>query len=68
MGSSNSTTNTQGPDLWDLAREKATKIYNYRIKNYDYRIHGPYELYIIQVEAEYELECIPVQFRSGRGF
>jgi hypothetical protein len=67
MGSSNSTHN-QGPDLWELAQKNATKIYNYRIKSYDYRIHGPYEHYIIQVEAEYELECIPEQFRRGRGF
>ena len=64
MGPSNSKT-YQDENAWENAKKNADKIYNFRIKNYNYLTHGPKELYMIQVEAEYELECIPEQYRSN---
>ena len=49
------------------ARKRAIQIYNYRVQNYNYLVHGPREYYMMQVEAEYELECIPEYLRSGGG-
>lgn len=66
MGSSSSKNNhSNNGNEWEIARQRAIKIYNYRIKNYNYIEHGPREYYMLQVEAEYELESIPECFRSG---
>ena len=51
---------------WGIAKQNADKIYNYRIKNYNQMIHGPLQVYMTQVEAEYELECIPLGFRGNK--
>ena len=48
-----------------MLKKKADSIYNFRIKNYNYLHHGPKEIYMIQIEAEYELECIPEQYRTN---
>jgi hypothetical protein len=64
MGSNNSKT-YQDDNAWENAKKKADSIYNYRIKNYNYLHHGPRDIYMIQVEAEYELECIPEQYRTN---
>jgi hypothetical protein len=66
MGS-NSSRNANYSDKnynWGIAKQNADKIYNYRIKNYNQMIHGPLQVYMTQVEAEYELECIPPGFRG----
>jgi hypothetical protein len=66
MGS-NSSRNANYSDKnynWTIAKQNADKIYNYRIKNYNQMIHGPIQVYMTQVEAEYELECIPPGFRG----
>ncbi len=66
MGS-NSSRNSNYSDKnynWGIAKQYADKIYNYRIKNYNQMIHGPIQVYMMQVEAEYELECIPPGFRG----
>lgn len=65
MGSSSSK-NTNNND-WQMAKKRAIQVYNYRIKHYNPIQHGPREQYIAQVEAEYELECIPEFLRSGGG-
>ena len=53
---------------WEIAKQNANKIYNYRIVNYNQMKHGPSHIYMIQVEAEYELECIPLAFRRGNSY
>jgi hypothetical protein len=50
-----------------MAHKKAMKIYNYRVKHYNPLEHGTIEYYMAQVQAEYELECIPEYLRSGGG-
>jgi len=65
--SSSKNTNANDNNDWEIAKKRADNIYNYRIKNYNYMRHGPQELYMLQVEAEYELECIPEYLRSGGG-
>lgn len=50
---------------WENAKKKADSIYNFRIKNYNYLHHGPKDLYMLQIEAEYELESIPEQYRTN---
>ena len=65
MGSSSSkTSNNNG---WDSAQQKAINNYNYRIKHYNPIEHGPRDYYMAQVQAEYELECIPEYLRRGGG-
>jgi hypothetical protein len=70
MGCSESSQNysSESCDTFESAKQRATKVYNYRIKNYNPIIHGPIEFYIIQIEAEYELECIPEYMRRGRTY
>ncbi len=55
----------QDADIWESAKQRALDRYNYRIKHYNYLIHGPIDYYMTLVEAEYELDCIPEQFRYG---
>jgi hypothetical protein len=64
MGSFYSSPN-QDDNAWENAKKKADSIYNFRIKNYNYLHHGPKNIYMIKIEAEYELECIPERFRSN---
>ena len=52
---------------WDVAKKRAIQTYNYRIQHYNYLEHGHRYYYMLQVEAEYELGCIPEYFRSGTG-
>jgi hypothetical protein len=62
MGASSSKSSNDND--WELARIKAVKLYHYRVKNYNYCQHGPRDVYMVQVEAEYELECIPEYLRG----
>jgi hypothetical protein len=66
MGNNSST--QKQDDSFEAAKKRAIENYNYRVQNYNYLKHGPIEYYMIQVAAEYELECIPKHLRSGRGF
>jgi hypothetical protein len=66
--SSNKYTAKQEEAIMAAARERALKIYNYRVNSYNYLVHGPIEYYMVQIQAEYELECIPEFMRSGRAF
>ena len=70
MGSSSSKRNSylEGCDTFEEAKTRAIKIYNYRMTHYNSVEHGPYELYKLQVLAEYERECIPVYLRKSRNF
>jgi len=63
MGSSSSKSSNNHD--WEMAHKKAMKIYNYRVKHYNPLEHGTIEYYMAQVQAEYELECIPEYLRSG---
>lgn len=65
MGSSSSKT-TNNID-WEISQQRAIKVYNYRIKHYNPIEHGSQKYYIAQVQAEYELECIPEYLRSRLG-
>jgi hypothetical protein len=55
-------------DAWESAQKRARTVYNYRLKHYNPSIHGPYHYYMLQVEAEYELECIPEYMRRGNNY
>jgi hypothetical protein len=55
-------------DEYVSARQKAGRVYTYRVKDYDPARHGPKEMYMMQVEAEYELNCIPESLQYGSGF
>ena len=66
MGSTTSSSNYCENSNWEVAKQNAQKIYNYRVKHYNPLEHGPRYCYMLQVEAEYELECIPKMYRSGR--
>ena len=68
MGSSSSKNNEWAIAEEKRAKEQAIRNYNYRIKNYNPIIHGDRYIYMYQVEAEYELECIPKYLRHGSGY
>ena len=51
--------------LWVQAEKQAKINYNYRVRSYNYIKHGDYYLYMQQVEAQYELECMPEYLRRG---
>ena len=59
-----SSSKTSNNNDWQMAKQKAIKTYNYRLKNYNPFQHGPMEYYLAQIEAEYELECIPEYLRG----
>ena len=65
MGSSSSK-NTNNNE-WEIAEKRAIKIYRYRITHFNPIEHGSRDVYMAQVQAEYELECIPQFLRSGGG-
>ena len=65
MGSSSSK-NTNNNE-WEIAEKRAIKVYNYRITHFNPIKHGSRDVYMAQVQAEYELECIPQFLRSGGG-
>jgi hypothetical protein len=68
MGSSTSSqysnSSNENTTSWEVAKQNARKIYDYRVKHYNPTEHGPRHYYMLQVEAEYELECIPKRFRG----
>jgi hypothetical protein len=66
MGSSSSK-NTNNNNEWEIAKKRAIKVYNYRITHFNPIEHGSRDVYMTQVHAEYELECIPQFLRSGGG-
>ena len=53
--------------LKEIAEKRAIKVYNYRITHFNPIKHGSRDVYMAQVQAEYELECIPEYMRSGGG-
>ena len=55
-------------DEFAFARQKAGRVYTYRVKDYDPARHGPKHIYMMQVEAEYELNCIPETLQYGSGY
>jgi hypothetical protein len=55
-------------DLCESSQQRAIKNHEYRLKHYDPSIHGPYYYYMLQVEAEYEVECIPEYMRRGKNY
>jgi hypothetical protein len=68
MGLSNSKSSKKNKDEVDLedfvkAKQNAYNQYVYRIKKYDPSIHGPKYIYMLEVDAEYELNCIPTYLR-----
>jgi len=66
MGSTCSNESIQeNVETFETAKQRANKIYNYRMKHYSPLLHGPRDYYMLQVEAEYELECIPEYMRRG---
>jgi hypothetical protein len=45
-------------DMEELQRI-AARAYHYRLQNYNPYKHGPYGEYLYDVEAQYELDCLP---------
>jgi len=50
-----------------LERE-AMVNFNFRVKNYSYPHHGPYNDYIHWCRAQYQLECIQPYCRQGPNY
>jgi hypothetical protein len=48
----------------NMLKHRALLIYIDGLKKYNETIHGPLEAYMIQVEADYQLNCIPEHYRS----
>lgn len=64
MGLSNSKKNRareqqQQQQEMDELQQIAARAYHYRLQNYNPYKHGPYGDYLYDVEAQYELDCLP---------
>ena len=51
----------------ELAKLEATaaRLYNKRLNEYNYALHGDYNSYLYTIQAYYDLECIPEYLRYG---
>lgn len=49
----------------DKLYKRAVKLYHYRLKNYNPMIHGYYSNYLHNIQAQFELDCIPDYLRRG---
>lgn len=50
----------------DILEKRAMQIYIHRVNNYHYAFHGDYHVYLYNIQAQYELDCIPDRLKSGR--
>ena len=64
MGTNRSKISQRSSKDVNMLKHKALLIYIDGIKNYNETIHGPLEAYMIQVEADYQLNCIPENLRT----
>jgi len=48
----------------NVLKHRALLNYIQKLKNYDESINGPMKDYMAQVEADYQVECIPECYRS----
>jgi hypothetical protein len=65
MGSSTSSNSYENYDSeWEIAKKQAIRNYNYRLRNYNPLLHGPHDIYLLEISADYELECLPRYVRS----
>jgi hypothetical protein len=66
MGNSNSSKRQQQDKIEsEKIYNKAVKIFNDRLKNYNPMLHGNYYYYLQCIQAQFELDCIPEYLRHG---
>jgi len=68
MGSVSSSVGSGGETETEKTRRIALNLYNKRLQIYDYSIHGPYIIYLYNITAQYELDCIPQDAMQGCNF
>ena len=62
---SSSNTSIKKETETEKAYKNALKVYQQRLQSYNLYIHGPYHIYLYNVEAQFELDCIPQDAMQG---
>lgn len=67
MGNSNSNAakRRQEEEENDKLYKRAVKMYNERLNDYNPRFHGNYYNYLMNIQAQFELDCIPDYLKHG---
>ena len=66
MGNSNSAERER--EKQRILYNKAVELYTQRLRNYDYAYHGNYTTYLRNIQAQFQLDCIPEYLRYGNNY
>ncbi len=47
---------------------KAVELYKQRLRNYNYAYHGDYITYLRNIQAQFQVDCIPEYLRYGDNY
>ena len=51
-----------------MLHNKALELYKQRLKNYDYAFHGNYTTYLHNIQAQFQLDCLPDYLKYGNNY
>jgi hypothetical protein len=66
MGNSNSVEKERAKQ--QILYNKAVELYKQRLKNYDYAFHGNYTTYLRNIQAQFQLDCLPEYLKYGDNY
>ena len=66
MGNSNSIEKERAKN--QMLHNKALELYKQRLKNYDYAFHGNYTTYLRNIQAQFQLDCLPDYLKYGNNY
>lgn len=52
----------------EILYNKALELYKQRLKNYDYAFHGNYRIYLQNIQAQFQLDCLPDYLKYGNNY
>jgi len=66
MGNSNSVEKERAKQ--QILYNKAVELYKQRLKNYNYAFHGNYATYLRNIQAQFQLDCLPEYLKYGDNY
>ena len=66
MGNSNSAERKRENDR--IRYNNAVELYRQRVRNYNYAYHGNYSDYLIDIQAQFQLDCLPEWVKYGSNY
>jgi hypothetical protein len=66
MGNSNSVERER--ENQRILYNKAVELYTQRLRNYNYAYHGNYSRYLQNIQAQFQLDCIPEYLKYGQNY